>query len=166
MDIPLCFPFSGLPVESPVATDFWLPVEAVFYFPVETGGTVLAYFAEYAFLFDLVEAAVKVPLLTSNGSVLSTLLCNLFSLGINMDLSSFSLATFFSCFSFCSFFGALAVGSWPFPFFSVGTDSFSSLLEEQALRSTFLYHHPLSDSGRLPTREGLCMCGVHPPRGA
>lgn len=54
---PFCVPFSGLPVESPVAADFWLPVEVVFYFPVETGGTVLAYLAEGALSFDFAEAA-------------------------------------------------------------------------------------------------------------
>ena len=113
------FPFSGLPIESPVAADFWLPVEAVFDFPVETGGTVLACLAEGASPFDFNEVALGVPLLTWTFSVLSTLLRNLFSLGVSVGLSPSVLAAwFFSCFYLCSSFGALAVVSWPFPFFS------------------------------------------------
>ena len=71
--------FSGLPVESPIVADFWLRVEAVFNFPVETDGTVLACLVEGAFFFSLAVAALGVPSLAWNFSVLSTLLCSLFS---------------------------------------------------------------------------------------
>ena len=87
-----CFPFSGLPVESPVVADFWLPVEVVFNFPVETDDTILACLAEGAFSFNFAEAALEVPSLTWTFSVLSTLLCSLFSLGISVVLSPSILA--------------------------------------------------------------------------
>ncbi len=34
-NLSFCCPFFGLPVESPVAVAFWLPVEAIFTIPVE-----------------------------------------------------------------------------------------------------------------------------------
>ena len=108
----------GLPVEGSVSADFWLPVEAVFSLPVETGGTDLAGLADGVFLFGLGEAAFEVPIVTWACSVLPTLLCNLFSLGVKVDFSPFSSAAFSSCFPFWSFFGVLAVGSWPLSFFS------------------------------------------------
>ena len=87
-----CFPFSGLPVESPVVANFWLPVEAGFNFPVETDGTVLACLAEGDFSFNFAKVALEVPSLTWTFSVLSTLLYSLFSLGVSVVLSRSVLA--------------------------------------------------------------------------
>ena len=100
-----CCPFSGLSVESPVVAGFWLPVEAVFklpveiafWFPVEADGTVLA---------CLAEAVLGVPSLAWTFSVLSTLLCSFFSLGVGVILPPPVLAAWpFSCVPFYSFFG-------------------------------------------------------------
>ena len=114
-----CVLFSGLPVESPLVADFWLPVEAVFNFHVETDGTILACLAEGAFSFNFAEAALEVPSLMWTFSVLSTLLCSLFSLGVSVVLSPSILAAWFlSCFAFSYFFGVLARVSWPLTFFS------------------------------------------------
>lgn len=113
------FPFLGIPVESRIVADFGPPVEVDFNFPVETEGTVLACLAEGAYSFDFSETALGVPSMTWTFSVLSTLLCSLFSLGVSVVLApSILAALFLSCFPFCSPFGVLARVSWPVSFFS------------------------------------------------
>jgi len=126
-DFSFCCPFSGLPVESPVVVGFWLPVEAVFklpveiafWFPVEADGTVLACLAEGAFSFSLAEVALGVPSLAWTFSVLSTMLCSLFSFGVGVILPPLVLAAWpFSCVAFYSFFGVFPGVSCPLAFFS------------------------------------------------
>jgi len=123
-----CCLFSRLSVESLVVVGFWLPVEVVFNLPVETSfpvpveadGIDLAYLAKGALSFSLAEATLGVPLPTWTSSVLSTLLCSLFSLGVGVILPTSVLAAwFFSCGHLCSFYDVLFGVSFPLTFFSV-----------------------------------------------
>ena len=104
------YPFFRLPVEIPVVAGFWLPIEAIFGLPVEPVGTILACLAEGAFSFSLVEVALQFPSLDWTFSVLSALLCSLFSLGVCVILPPTVLASAawpFSRGSLYSFFGGL-----------------------------------------------------------
>jgi len=125
-DFSFSYLFSGLPIESVVVAGFWLPVEAVFKLPVEIAfwvdveadGTSLAYLAKGAFSFSLAEATSGVPSLAWTFSVLSTLLCSLFSLGVGVILPPPVLVVwFFSCVPFYSFFGVFPGVSFPLAFF-------------------------------------------------
>jgi len=75
-------PVSRLSVENPVSTIFRLPVDTVFWLPVETVFTVLVCLAGGAFPFNFGVVFLVVSSLAWNFSVLSTLLCNCFSLGV------------------------------------------------------------------------------------
>lgn len=127
-DISSCCLFSRIPVESPVVAGFCLPVEAIFNFPIETSfrvpveadGTALAFLAEGALSSSFAEVALGVPLPAWTSSVLSTLLCSLFSLGVGASLpTSVLVAWFFSCGPLCSFSDVLLGVSFPLTFFSV-----------------------------------------------
>ena len=115
----------------PVEAVFGLPVEMAFWLPVEPIGTVLACLAGGAFSFSLAMVALGVPSLAWTCSVLSTLLCSLFSLGVGVILTPTVLVAWpFSCVPFYSFFGVLPRVSCPLAFFCALVCSFSSLLEE------------------------------------
>ena len=60
-DFSFYFLFSRLPVESPVLTVFWLPVEMVFRLPVELVFTILACLAGGSFSLNCVVFALGVP---------------------------------------------------------------------------------------------------------
>lgn len=105
---------------------FWLPVEDVFnllvetsfWVPVEVDGIALACFAEGALSFLFAEATLGVCLLAWTSSILSTLLCRLFSMGVGVILPTPVLAAWpFSC-GPCYFFGVFPGVSFPLAFFS------------------------------------------------
>ena len=100
-DISFCCSVSMLPVESLVLTVFWLPVETVF--------TISIYLATGVFSFNFVVVALGVPSPAWTFSVLSTLICNRFSLGICAFIPPTVLGSSawpFSCFSSCFFCAA------------------------------------------------------------